>query len=470
MPLFQWITFAQMKAALASRLAITPWPSVQPSFWVDDELGRYIKEALRTWNALTNIWNADFDLSPIITANQIWYPLQSQVGYPRKRTVRDQEVEILMAYHLLEPPGLGTGGFGFNFGANFGWGNTPPGTGMFTMQEMSDALERRRDEIIQVTACNLAEITIATTPNTRANYFPDTTLSPLRARFVPAPGMGTPRTLWRNDDLALEYFSPGYLQGKPNAFQSPGTGPKEYGVITKPPLGFSVDFPPTVPGSYDFIVVEAGVPLDPPASSILGLPDDFCWVAKWGAMSDLLGMESEATDPERAEYCLQRYRDGVTLMQKAPWILLATLNGVAIETASVLEMDDYAIEWDSAQQTQSVVTAGMDFLAISPVPSAPPLPGATITVVGNAPVPLYDSDFVQVSRDTIDAILDYAQHLADFKMGGADFAQSKELARNFFLAAIATNSRLTELGLFRDLLLNQGLRQGEADPRFVKES
>jgi hypothetical protein len=467
MPLFQWITFAQVKTALASRLAD---PGMV--FWVDDELGRYVKEALRTWNALTNIWNADFDLSPIVTANQIWYPLQSQAGYPRKRTVSDQEIEILMAYHLLEPPGLGAGGFGFNFGFNFGFGNSPPGTGMFTMQEMSDALQRRRDEIIQITACNIAEITVPTTPNTRTNFFPDTTLSPLRARFVPFPGLGqNPRTLWRNDDLALEYFSPNYLQGQPNKFQSPGTGPKEYGVITKPPLGFSVDFPPSVPGSYDFIVVEAATPLDPPASSILGLPNDFCWVAKWGAMSDLLGMESEATDPERADYCLQRYRDGITLMQKAPWLLLATLNGVAIETASMQEMDDYALEWDSTPQTQSIVTAGTDFLAISPVPGAPPppLPGATITVVGNAPVPLYDSDFVQVSRDTIDAILDYAQHLADFKMGGADFAQSKELAKNFFLAAIATNSRLAQLGLFRDLLLAQGTRQGEADPRFTKE-
>lgn len=455
MPQFSWITFAQAKTALASRLA-------DPGMvkWINDELGRYLVEALRTWNALTNIWNTPYDLSPIITANQIWYGLSSNANYPRVRTVTDQEVEILMAYHLLEN-GLAYGGFGFNWGFNFGYGQSS-GTGMFTLQQFSDALQRRRDEINQLTACNIVEISVPTTPNTRQNLFPDTTLSPMRARFVPAVGQGSPITLWRNDDLAFQYFSARYLQ-------TSGKLPRAYGVVDSAPLGFAVDYAPNVPGAYDFLVNQSGPVLSPPNATILGLPNDFAWVAKWGAMSDLLGMESEATDTTRADYCLQRYRDGVTLMQRSPWLLLGTINGIPVDTPSVQEMDDYAVNWDSVSKTICMVSPGLDFLALSPVPSSPPLPGASITVVGNAPVPVRDADFVQVTRDTFDAILDYAQHLADFKMGGHDFVQSQELAKNFFLAAIATNSRLAQLGLFRDLLIGQGMRQNEADPRFKKE-
>jgi hypothetical protein len=461
-PQFQWLQFGQAKIDLASRLAD---PGMV--FWINDELGRYIIEALRTWNALTNIWNVPYDLSPLITAHQTWYPLASQPNYPRVRTVTDQELEILMAYHLLEN-GLGYGGFGFNWGFNFGFGSSA-GTGMFTLQQFSDALQRRRDEINQLTACNIVEINVPTTPNTRQNLFPDTTLSPMRARFVPASGQGGPTTLWRNDDLAFEYFSPNYLQGQAGPGQSPGTGPKAYGVVNSSPLGFNVDFAPRVPGSYDFLVNQSGLPLSPPAATVLGIPNDFAWVAKWGAMSDLLGMESEATDPMRADYCLQRYKDGVTLMQRSPWLLLGTINGIPVDTVSVQEMDDYAINWESVAKSVCMVSPGIDFLALSPVASALPLPGAGITVVGNAPVPLSDDDFVQVTRDTYDVVLDYSAHLASFKQGGQDFTQSQELAKNFFLAAIATNSRLAQLGLFRDLLIGQGLRQSAIDPRFRKE-
>ncbi len=459
MPQFIWLTFSQAKSDLASRLA-----DPNKVFWVDDEIGRYIVEALRTWNSLTNVWNVPYDLSPIITANQIWYSLVNAPSYPRIRTVTDSCLEILMCYHLIEPPSL-LAGFGYNFSFNFGSGSSL-GTGMFTLQQMASALQRRRDEINQLTACNIVEIAVPTTPGTRNNFFPDTTLSPLRARFVPVGG--SPATLWRNDDLAFQYFSPGYLQGQAGPGQSPGTGPKAYGVIDSSPLGFAVDFPPRVPGSYDFLVNQSGPVLSPPNATVLGIPNDFTWVAKWGALSDLLGMESEVTDPARADYCLQRYRDGVTLMQRSPWLLLATINGIPVDTPSVEEMDDYALNWDSTPKSRCIVSPGLDFLALSPVATSP-TPGASITVVGNAPVPFLDTDYVQVSRDTYDAILDYAFSLACFKQGGKEFAQTMEHQKNFFLAAIATNSRLAQLGLFRDLLIGQGMRQNEISPRFKKE-
>jgi hypothetical protein len=86
-------------------------------------------------------------------------------------------------------------------------------------------------------------------------------------------------------------------------------------------------------------------------------------------------------------------------------------------------------------------------------------------VVANAPIPVQDSDFVQVSRDVFDIILDYAQMASCFKMGGEEFQKTMPLLANFAKAAIETNKRLGALGLFRDVLLREGQRQESAQPR-----
>lgn len=451
MPQFSWLTFTQARAALAARLGVSQTSNANLAFWVDAELGLYIIEALRTWNALTNIWNTSYSM-PVV-ANQVWYDLKTQG--PRSRTVHDTDLYTIMAYHLIEQP------------ASIG------STGQFQLSDFSSALQRRCDEVIQFSNCNIAKKTILTTGG-RTGTFDDTVLAPIRARFINATGFGFnfgnsfgfgtfggSTTLWRDDDQAFEYFTKNFLQ----ATQTPTA----YGVITLPPLGFAVDYAPLT-GEYEFLVSVATSPaFNPPTSSLIQIPDDFSWVPKWGAMSDLLGMEPEATDTLRADYCLQRYRDGITLLQNSAWLLMSVVDGSPTDIVSAIEMDAYSPEWDSnASAPQAIVEAGIDYLAISPVP-ANTNHTVQLTLIQNAPIPVLDGDFVQVSRDSFDVILDYAQHLASFKMGGSEFIETKGLAKNFFLAATAANSRLKQLGLFRDILLEQGQRQEETDPRFEQE-
>ncbi len=45
----------------------------------------------------------------------------------------------------------------------------------------------------------------------------------------------------------------------------------------------------------------------------LRLPGVFCWTIKYGVMADMLKKEGEANDPQRAEWCEQRFRDGVEI-------------------------------------------------------------------------------------------------------------------------------------------------------------
>lgn len=438
MPQFQWLTYLQARQALAARLAIFWQADPSSNFWSDAELGFWIAEALRTWNALTETWNQNFSF--LSNSLQTWYSLATLSGSPRLRTLTDSYLYTAMQYALLEPP-TGAGAW--------------IGTSQFNLPDLQFALQRRRDEVIQMSGCNLAQLPLlASAANQRRTFFPDSTLEPRRTRFLPDSTAG-PITLCREDTLVFDAFDPGYLQS--NAL------PSSWSVVTEPPLAFDVDTAPSVTGKYDVISLQSGLVFAPPAATLLGVPDDFSWVCKWGALADLLGRESEATDRPRADYCLKRYQDGLKVMARSNWLLSATINGLPVDTPALKDFDAFNHEWEeNAAAWQTLIQAGMDLVAPCPV-------GVVSTVgmilLGNAPVPSLDSDFVQVSRDVFDVILDYAQTLASFKMGGSEFASTKDLENNFMAAAIQTNKRLTDMGLYRDVAGQVGQKQNIVQPR-----
>jgi hypothetical protein len=234
-------------------------------------------------------------------------------------------------------------------------------------------------------------------------------------------------------------------------------------LSSEPPLSWDVDVVPNLPGTYEAIVSLAGDPFVPPAPTKLNIPDDFAWVLIWGALADLLGRESEATDRQRSDYCLKRYIDGLTLLLKTPWIMLAKVNGVATTTVSIANADRYSPDWDSTPDSFGpfIVTGGIDFFA------APSNQSVGLTVLANAPVPVADGDFVQVSRDNWDTVLDLAQVFATFKLGGQDFQDVLEVEQRAIQACAAENTRLKSTGAFADVLLQRGQAQDREQERYA---
>lgn len=430
---FQWLQWSQAQAYLASRLA-------DPSniFWSQAENQLYLTEALRVWNALTETWNSDLAFGA--TSSNVWYNLSTLSGSPRIRTVTDVQIYTLMEYMLLEPASGGT------------W----TGTSQFGISDLSGALQRRRDEVIQVSGCNLQNLpALPSTPGVRRTIFPDSTLEPIRMRFIPDSSHGSPSTLSREDTIGFDAFESQH-------YQQTGT-PRAWSVVTGPPLAMDVDVAPNTEGEYDPIVLYAGLPFNPPTATLIGVPDDWSWLPKWGALYDLLSRESEATDRQRADYCLKRYQDGLKIMKESNWLVNGRINGYAVSLPSLREMDAFSPEWENnAAAWPCLVQAGMDFIAPCPVA---PTTGVSCVVVGNAPIPVYPTDYVQVSRDVFDVILDYAQVLACFKMGGEDFMAAKDLEDHFYLAALETNKRLLNLGIFTDLVHSRGQKQNITQPR-----
>ena len=491
---YSWITYLQARQQLAARLADS---SMQ--FWEDAELGFYIQQALRIFNSLTFTWRKDFQFN----STSLWNYLGSLSGSPRLRTITDIYCYQELEYMLLEPP----------------MGGIWTGTTQFSLADVSDALEGTRDDIIQITNCNQVLTTaIALTPNTIRTELPDNVIDVERVRYQPLqttktgtatsgsstitvsstsgiaqgqlvtgtniayptvvssvgtgsivisqPTIGavsgtlqffTCTTLFRDDTVAQEFYEVPLYQ------QNAGT-PNTFSLSSEPPLSWQVDIPPNQAGTYEALVLQSGTAFSPPTATLLGIPDDFAWVAEWGALAELLGRESEATDRERADYCQKMYDNGMELMQKTPWIELGKVNGQAVSIDSIYAMDRYSAEWDSDPNGFGpvIVAGGIDTIAC-PVGS-----GIGVTVLGNAPVPSLDTDYVQVSRSNWDTVLDLAQARASFKMAGAEWKAALELEQRAIQSCLAENSRIRSQGMFSDVLIQRGQQQERDMRRYNK--
>ena len=433
---YTWLTYGAAKSQLAARLAD---PNFQ--FWTAAECGLYIIESLRVWNAFTEVWNTEFSFTAV--PESTWYDLSALNGSPRLRSLKDSDLYTMMQYHLLEPP---TGG------------GTWAGTSQFSLADLQQSLQRRRDEMIQITGCNIAQLDKfdLVGGNYRA-YLPDNVLEPRRIRFLPSFPYGNPITLAREDRYAFDVFEPAHMQ-------SPGL-PSSWGIVAGPPLAFDLDVVPNIPGQFDVIAIRTGTTFAPPTQSLMNVPDDWAWVCKWGAMADLLSRESEATDRVRAQFCLQRYQDGLKVMLGSNWLVQGEIDGVPVDTPSLAEMDTFSTDWEFLESWSFVVVAGMDLVAACPVAQEGQNRGVTVNLVGNAPVPAVDGDYVQVARDVWEAVLAYAQALAMFKQGGQEFLDSQQMLAEFALAATAQNKRLLNMGIFTDVLKAQSQREDAAQPR-----
>src|SRR4029077_5649041 len=148
------------------------------------------------------------------------------------------------------------------------------------------------------------------------------------------------------------------------------TPPSVYRQSAQPPLSFDVDTIPPVPGSYEVLSVNAGPALSISGSTLLGIPDDWTWVIKFGALYELLSRESLAKDPVRAEYCQKRFEEGKGLLTGAPVLVAGRQNDIPLAYDSVRNGDDYNASWQSAAlgTPNSAVMAGLNLVGFGPVP------------------------------------------------------------------------------------------------------
>lgn len=436
-------TLGDADAALAARLYDT-----SGQFWPQSERFACIRETLRTWNALTGYWRADFTFPANVSSP--WYDLTQVANTLRPLTVTDAELLLRMEQDLLEP-------------ATSAYPLLWAGSAQFAIADLLGALGRRRDDLLGLTGCAIARSVVAAAPG--RIQLPSTTAELRRVAFLPDANLGAvPSVVWQDDLWSLNAYAPGWTTDDPGI-------PDSYRQSTTPPRSFEVKPQPGIPASYELLTIDNGADLTTAAATVLGIPDDWTWVIKWGALADLLSRESNAKDTVRAKYCEVRYRQGIALLTAAPALLGMRVNNVPIRVDGMASADRYRTSWqgEDAGTPEVALVAGLNLVAMCPEPDDAATT-FTATVVQNAPLPSVVGDCVTLPRDLFDVMLDYAQHLASFKMGGAEFLATLPLLERFMQAASYYNSKLAEQGEYMKTLYALSGRDAALLPRYSETS
>jgi hypothetical protein len=436
---YAYVTLAQARQQLANRL-------YDPQlFWSPPELNVIITEGLRTWNSLTSMWREDFLWQTV--AGTTWYDLTSLANTIRPYTVTDATLYTQILFHLLEPP-------------------TGPVSLQYSTDDLVNAVARRRDEVLSTTSCTQTRITVPAVNGriTLADNIIDVRRMSYLPAYVPQGGYGSGYygsgvygispfvniqgyIVWPEDAWGEQSFNRLYLQ------QPPGK-PFTYLMTTQPPLSFDTDRPPDSAGSYELLTVQAGGALSFPGGTTLNVPDDWTWVIKFGALADLFGREANAADPTRQVYCENRYKMGLQLLTNASALLQMRLNNVAMQVDAVRSGDLWNTTWQSQPigRPKTCLYSGLNLIALAPTPDTQPTAGVpydmTTTCVENAPVPVLDTDLIQLSRGDYDALLDYCVHLAMLKAGGKEFTDTMQLFERFLKQAALYGLKLSEIAEF----------------------
>jgi hypothetical protein len=438
---YGYITLSQMQAELAGRLG-----DPNSIFWTSSELTLCIREALRYWNATTMAWKSRFTFQT--SASQSWYDLTQQANTPIPFTVNDSEVLSFLLYNLIEPQLLG---------------GSYVGTDMFSLDDLTQAMQRRRDQFLLDTGMVTGQSVIAAPPPPENQVtLADSTIDVKRVAFIDSAGVYT--TMWRSDEWGAQSFQ--------NNWNLKPQTPNAFSVASVAPITLVVIPPPAGHGQLELVTVQSGAALNPPAGVLLGVPDDFAWVIRMGALADLLGKDGQARDAKRAEYAQARWTEGIALARIFNSVVNGYINGVQVFPQPLRSFSTYNANWQN--QAGGLPTAigiiSWNLIAVASKPDSGPY-SLLFDLVRNAPVPSSAGDFIQAGREDLDAILDYAQHLASFKSGGDEFMETVPLYQNTVRSAKNRNDRLRIEIPFYDPLNNRATRQAaQVDQAEAKET
>jgi beta-lactam-binding protein with PASTA domain len=405
-------------------------------FWSLPELRLYLAEALRTWNAYTGWYRDKATLQA--KAGIAWYDLASNLfENTLAYTQADRDVASVICYHLLE-----------NQLNNGVWA----GTDQFDLAAIQNAISNRVSRFLAATGIVLQRMvqSAGISPPESRVLITGTASHLRRVAWIDTSGVIT--LLWQSSEWELNSFL--------NNWGGTPATPMVWSASVTSPTMIQLAPPPATNGDVEYVIVPGGPTLNiATGPTLLGIPDDLVWGIKWGALADLLMQDGQAKDIARAQYCEERFLESIQIAKMLPAVLQAQVTTGPVFISSLFDLDAFKNGWQNLPPGSlvDVAMAGRTLLILSPPPVANT--NITLDIIRSAAIPANDAAYVQVSGSNLPVILDYAQHLASFKMGGDDFANTKQLRMNLVLAAGVMNTRLHNLTFYSDALKAPSLRE-----------
>jgi hypothetical protein len=407
-------TLAEMTTDLARSLG-----DPDMVFWVEAELEGYCIEALRTWNCFANYWRNRRQFTTVADDHLYDLVTEGLVAVPSDQSALLRDLQ----YALVEPAST----------------LTPPYNSFITTEQYSAA--QINSAILQAlkqfqfdSGMRLtieSPLTIVPSPSYVAEL--DENVCDVRHvnLTIAAPEDSTDGTIFpirRMDEFAGQFWRPNALldQSLPEGYSFLFTG-------TQPSIRLIPA--PSIAGEMEVISIRSNsMP-----------PVDFQWPAKWLALSYLLTMDGQSRDNQRAEYCRKRYEDAVRLASLIPSVGVAYINNRPAQPIPATDMDLWSPGWrnqslSSGQAPTDIIQYGWNVIGVHKTPTvADAVFDISLELFVEAPV---DEDVIQIAPEHLQAVLDYAKHLAVFKLGGSEFAQTLPLYERFVAEAMQYNSKL----------------------------
>jgi len=130
------------------------------------------------------------------------------------------------------------------------------------------------------------------------------------------------------------------------------------------------------------------------------------------------------------------------------YILRIELNGRQLESSSLWDLDYGQPGWEGTTGLPvAFAPVGMNQFALWPQSA---VGGESLEIDGVVTAPVLSAiGFVNLGQDELETILDYAQHIAQFKEGGQEFEASQESLKEFLKEAGQRNGILMTSSKFR---------------------
>src|SRR5262245_15312311 len=428
------------------------------TFWVDAEMDILLREALRTFGLLTGFWRerAVFNTDPDVT----WYDLRTYAPTLLSSTVTDRDIIQSVQFALLETATVQTS-----------W----TGTEQFTYTDITNALQNRMNQFLSDSAIVVTHSNVDWAVLTVGNLqqeLSQNTIDIRRVAWLQDPPTPYYNTLWREDERS-------FTGGFPLWPGQPQTPPESYTIMGPPPLTIRIEPPTAADGTLDILTVDSTTLNPSLLPTVLGIPDDLTPAIKWGVLADLLGKDGIASDQVRSDFCEKLYPQYVQLALLLPVVIYAQFNNTVSATttvpatglipATLQELESSTPNWQNIIDVpQDIVIAAPNLIAFNPRPDDDY--SIALDVVRKTPMPTSDSTQIQIGREQLDTIIDYAEHLALFKVGGQEWHATERQADNFLIQSITYNQRISAAAHAVFSAAEQSQRQKQQTVRRMNDS
>lgn len=191
----------------------------------------------------------------------------------------------------------------------------------------------------------------------------------------------------------------------------------------------------------------------PSIQTTIPIPTNLSWAIKYGVLYEYYRLEGDGKDEKRAEYCKNRWQQGINIARDYFSVLEIRLEGIPASFDSIANLDYFNSNWenDVVSSTNDIRSLGISFASWNLIALHKKLDaGLDIDVelefLRNAILPETEDDYVQIPYELLNILTAYVHHYLLLKFGGPLFFNTIEKVSSLLQSLVKENARLNTRG------------------------